>query len=257
MYRRIPEPLRNLPPEAQLDILRTRLFLDIQTLPLAKDYHELPAPLQALWERKAKTFQDSNQQPSFSELWIEKAALYAEFSRIITIGVGYLYGNHPQELRLRCTALYHNTEKELLQELLLVMSSKRFNIPALALVAHNGRDFDYPFLCRRLLLNSLPIPFALETKGKKPYELQLEDTMDMWRFGERRSFVSLRALALLFGLEEGFNLPDFKLIQQDYFQTKKSGLLAHTAREDVQLTAQIYLLLHGLPALHHDMIELR
>jgi len=257
MLRRIPEPLRNLAPEAQLEILRTRLFLDIQTLPLQENYLDLPKPLQALWERKANQLHTGSGEPDFAQIWKEKAALYAEFSKIISIGVGYLYGNANAELRLRCTALHHSNETLLLQELLEVMSSKRFNIPALALVAHNGRDFDFPFLCRRLLLNGLPIPFALETKGRRPYELSLEDTMDMWKFGERRSFVSLRALALLFSLEEGFNLPNFQEMQQQYFKHNDPAALNHTAREDVYLTSQIYLRLHGLASLALDRIEFR
>lgn len=255
MIRQIPRSLRDLPESERLAQLHTRLFLDIQTVPIVEDYTQLAAPLQALWERKCRTWAKEDFAIAYQQLWVDRAALFAEFSKIAAIGLGYFLGESDKEVKIRCTVLEHPDEKRLLEWLLQVFNNQRFSHPATALVAHNGKDFDFPFLCRRLLLNGLPIPFALEMKGKRPFELHLEDTMDMWRFGERRSFISLRGLGLLFGLKDGFSVPDFPSMQKTYFAKGSAKALIQTALEDVKLTMQCYLRLNGLPSLPDDAIQ--
>jgi len=236
--------------------LHTLLFVDIETVSATKSLAELPKGMQFLWERKAARLAKGGEIDS-STLFEEKAALYAEFAQIVCIGLGYFPKAKDGSMQLRTTVLSGGNETELLAQFLELLKANRFNNRQLTLVGHNGKDFDFPFLARRLVINNLPIPFALNTLHKKPWELNLLDTMDMWRFGESRYFVSLQALGILLGLIDEPQKADYQALQSEFHTTGNLEGLKQQSVADVALTAQVYLRLHGLPALSPDEIVLQ
>lgn len=133
-------------------------------------------------------------------MYFERAALYAEFGKIIVVGMGFLFVNKLGELSLKVKTIANADEKVLLQEFIAFIN-KTYKSRELTLVAHNGKEFDFPYLCRRMLANGLEIPKSLQLQGKKPWEIIHQDTMEMWKFGDRRSYSSLELLAELMGIE--------------------------------------------------------
>ncbi|NCX96977.1 MAG: 3'-5' exonuclease, partial [Chitinophagia bacterium] len=198
--------------------LHTLLFVDIETVSATQSITDLPKGMQFLWERKAARLAKGGEIDA-AAIFEEKAALYAEFAQIVCIGLGYFPKAKDGSLQLRTTVLSGANEKELLAQFLELLRANRFNNRQLTLVGHNGKDFDFPFIARRLVINNLLIPFALNTLHKKPWELNLLDTMDMWRFGESRYFVSLQALGILLGLIAEPQKTNYQALQQTFHST--------------------------------------
>jgi DNA polymerase elongation subunit (family B) len=233
--------------------LHTLLFIDIETVSVQPNLADLNPAMQYLWERKVARIakaEDTDAEAIFEQ----RAALYAEFAKVVCIGMGYFPKMADGSLQLRTTVLTGENEEALLAQFLEILKANQFNNRQLTLVAHNGKDFDFPFIARRLVINNLPIPFALNTLHKKPWELNLMDTMDMWRFGESRYFVSLQALGILLGIIEEPEKPDYRAFQKEFHENGNLEGLKQQALADVALTAQVYLRLHGLPKLNPDDI---
>ncbi len=165
------------------------LFLDIETVPLVYRYSDLNETLKGLWDRKWHHNRDVSPEDQYS-----KAGIYAEFAKVICIGLGYY-----KDGRMNVFTISSGNEQELLKEFSDVLA-RSFSSPQNLLCAHNGREFDFPFLCRRLIVNGIPLPRLLQIQGMKPWEVPHLDTMDMWKFGDYKSFSSLNLLAHIFGI---------------------------------------------------------
>jgi len=150
-------------------------------------FSRLSDRMKEFWLKKAKNLYNPDGL-TLEDLYSDRAALFAEFGRIIVIGMGFLYVNKDQELCLKVKTIAHHDEKELLKEFGAFIT-KTYKSKELTLVAHNGKEFDFPYLCRRMLANNLEIPKALQVQGKKPWEIIHQDTMEMWRFGDRKTIL--------------------------------------------------------------------
>lgn len=168
------------------------LFLDIETVPQWPTFNDLPADYKKLWEHKADTLKRHPDETA--EILYNKAGIYAEFSKIICISAAYF---HSEKLRVKSFA--GNDEKELLNRF-AQMVKQFFKGNDYYLAAHNGKEFDFPVIARRLLINGLPLPGVLDIAGRKPWEVAHIDTMELWKFGDYKSYTSLALLATLFGL---------------------------------------------------------
>ncbi len=233
--------------------LKDLLFIDIETVGVAATYEELDPTLQAFWARKMDYA--LSEQVTAAELYHQKAGLLAEFGKVIVIGLGYFYQNKEDntDWGLRIKTLVGTNEKELLAEFAGLISHK-FGSRS-RLVAHNGREFDYPFLCRRFLINQLEIPKTLQTAQRKAWDSPHIDTMEMWRFGDRRNFTSLRLLAHLLGVAPCADMEiDGTKVHQIYYQEQELTRIATYCRCDVRMTAEIYLKIRNLPLLNPDKI---
>jgi 3'-5' exonuclease len=174
------------------------LFLDIETVPMVNRYEELPDPFKRLWDKKAEQLLrndriSAEEKKSPAEIY-QRAGIYAEFGKIICISTGVLRN---QSLWIK--SFYGDNEKELLldfSEMLEKAHEKQFRF----LCAHNGKEFDYPYLIRRMLVNGVRIPPILDLSGKKPWEVNHFDTMELWKFGDYKNYTSLELLAALFGI---------------------------------------------------------
>jgi predicted PolB exonuclease-like 3'-5' exonuclease len=131
----------------------------------------------------------------------------------------------------------------------------KFTSKDLVLVAHNGKEFDFPYICRRMLVNDLLIPEALDIRDKKPWEIQHIDTMELWKFGDRKNFTSLDLLAALFGVESSKDDIDGSMVNSVYYEENDLERISKYCQRDVMVTAQVFLKLNGLPKIKEENIE--
>ena len=228
---RTPESLENL------------LFLDIETVSCAAGYQELDESFRRFWDKKAAVLGTTEPQ-EISDLFFEKAAIYAEFGKVIAIGLGYITFDSDDEPGLRVKCLSNHDEKALLQTLWEILETK-FQQGSLRLCAHNGKEFDFPYLCRRMLVQGIPLPQVLDTAGKKPWEVNHLDTMEMWKFGDRKSFTSLDLLAALFNIKSSKSLMDGSQVNHCYYIDKDLDKITTYCMQDVVVTAQVFLKLNS------------
>ncbi|UZR92721.1 3'-5' exonuclease [Chondrinema litorale] len=230
--------------------IKNLLVIDVETASVVPDYENLNERFKPLWDRKAKKF-DAESDPS--EVFSSRAALYAEFGRIISIGVGYFHLNENEETCLRVKVFAGKDEKEILNDFKQLVEEK-FDQNKLTFVAHNGKEFDYPFLCRRMLVHGISLPVVLDFYNKKPWEIPHEDTMQMWRFGEVRNYTSLELLAALFGIESSKTDMDGSMVSGVFHKEGDLDRIKEYCRNDVIVTARIYLRLQVLPDLKPENI---
>ena len=219
-------------------ILSNVLFLDIETVSLTENFESLPERLQLHWEKKSALLR--SEEPS-DKLYFERAAIYAEFGKVLCIGVGGLIENNA---KLKVKTLYHEDERELLLQFKGVIE----NHPAgknLLLCAHNGKEFDFPYLCRRMLINEIPLPEILNISGKKPWEIQHLDTLEMWKFGDYKNFTSLDLLASVFDIPGSKSLMDGSEVNTQFYKHQNIEKIVEYCREDVVVLTQLFLKVNG------------
>jgi DNA polymerase elongation subunit (family B) len=219
--------------------LKSILFLDIETISCVGSYQELDGSLKSLWDKKAATIKNTEQEKA-SDLFFEKAAIYAEFGKVIVIGLGIVTFNEDDAPMLRVKTLKGHDEKTLLQEFKTLVETC-FQQDGLRLCAHNGKEFDFPYLCRRMLINGIPLPQVLDMTGKKPWEIAHLDTMELWKFGDRKSFTSLHLLATLFGINSSKELMEGSEVNYYYYTKNDLDKIAAYCLQDVVVTVQIFL----------------
>lgn len=210
------------------------LFLDIETVPGWPTLDDCPERFRQLWLRKAQSLARHDPRPP-EELY-DRAGIYAEFGKVICISMGLYYDN---EVRIK--SLYGDNEKELLTEFVNILSNKNIE----KLCGHNAREFDFPYLCRRLLAHDLPLPEQLNMSGKKPWEVTHLDTMDMWKFGDFKSFVSLDLLAAVLGLPSPKTDMDGGQVYQVYYTEKNLERIRLYCEQDVRTLMAVFARLSG------------
>ena len=225
--------------------------MDVETVPVAADFSELHKEFQSLWAEKTR-WQRSNQQ-SPGEFYGLKAGVMAEFAKVICISVGYLYEKEGQHF-FRIKSFYGDDEKAILVDLKLLLDEK-FATPKHYLCAHNGKEFDYPFLCRRMLVNGIKLPKILEISGKKPWEVRHLDTMEMWKFGDYKHYTSIKLLAALFGIPTPKDDIDGSQVSKVYWQDKDLERIKNYCQKDTLTVAQILLKYMCKPILTEEQIE--
>lgn len=229
--------------------LNNVFVIDIETVPQKENFNELPADLQYLWEQKT-AYQRKDGQTA--EDFYEKAGIWAEFGKIVCISVGVFHLERKQ-IHFRLRSFCHTDEQIILKQFANLLNKQSKN---LQLCAHNGKEFDFPYLCRRMLVNGINIPLQLQLHGKKPWEVNHLDTMDLWKFGDHKNYTSLNLLAVIFELPTPKSDIDGSKVKQVYYQDKNLNRLAMYCENDVITTAQILLRFKGLPTIPQENITL-
>ena len=234
--------LANINPE---DIL----FLDIETVPAVSTYSSLDQPFQALWEKKSKQFRVEDQ--SAADVY-NRAGIYAEFGKIICISAGLIKEKDPYTFRLK--SFYGDDEKSILSEFSAMLLKFSRNREAL-LCAHNGKEFDYPYIARRMIINSMIIPDILDNAGKKPWEVKLLDTLDLWKFGDYKSYTSLDLLTSILNIPTPKDDIDGSMVAGFYYDEHDITRIAKYCEKDVLAVARVLLRFMNLPKIEADRIE--
>lgn len=216
------------------------LVLDIETVRRHKQYEDMPERLQAQWDRKAG-FLKSSDEDTPKMLYEERGGIFAEFGQVVSISVGFFTYSGPA-LALRIKGFYGDDEKVLLEDFNELLA--KFDSAKLTLCAHNGKEFDFPYLCRRMLVNDIKLPAVLDISGKKPWEVNHLDTMEMWKFGDRKNFTSLELLAALFEIPTSKEAIDGSMVSTVYYDEGDLKRISEYCNRDVLVTAQLLLRLN-------------
>ncbi|RKD19520.1 3'-5' exonuclease [Pelobium manganitolerans] len=220
------------------------LVLDIETVPQYASYQEVPPTLKHLWEQKTVYQRKENDTP---ESFYGRAGIWAEFGKIVCISVG-MFANK-QSFRVK--SFYGDDEKALLERFLGLLASQPKD---LCLCAHNGKEFDIPYICRRLLINNLPLAPQLHLNGKKPWEINHLDTLELWKFGDYKNYTSLNLLAAIFGIPTPKDDIDGSMVGEIYWQHKDLNRIKTYCQKDVVTTARILQKFKALPVLSDEQI---
>jgi predicted PolB exonuclease-like 3'-5' exonuclease len=205
------------------------LFIDIETIPQYYPYDTLPEDLKNLWEDKMASKPEITPREHY-----ERAGIYSEFAKIFCIGYGY-----EKNKGTYLTGILKGDEREILtgfSSLLKNLSSRK----TIRLCAHNGKEFDVPFLCRRFLANELPIPHALNFQAKKPWEVDFIDTMELWKFGDRKNYTSLDLLAKVFNIPSPKNNMKGSDVCRKVYEEKAYDEVYAYCKKDIMTLIKVY-----------------
>lgn len=230
--------------------LKNILFLDIETVSASGNYQEVDERIKTLWSRKV-SFLKNLEDATDEELYFQKAGIYAEFGKIVTISLGYFH-LEGDALTLRVKALYDQDEKVILEKFKAILH--KMNSDNLKLCAHNGREFDFPYLSRRMLINGISLPSVLDLSGKKPWEVNHMDTMDMWKFGDWKHYTSLDLLAAIFNIDSSKTEMKGSDVNGVYYETGDLEKIAEYCIRDVIVTAQLFLKLKNISPEHLNIV---
>lgn len=231
-----------------MEQLRHVLFFDLETVPVAAHFSELSESMQAHWAKKAggiRGGKGENADPA--QLFSDRAGIYSEFAKIICISFGSFH-QRGEQWRFRVKSLAGSDEKLLLNEFCAVLSRfAHFYQTELHLCGHNIREFDVPFLCRRMVMHDMSLPHCLQVQGKKPWDIRhIEYTMELWRFGDSKNFTSLALLADLLGIPSPKDDIDGSMVAGVYYQDGDLDRIARYCAKDVVTAARVYLRLKGI-----------
>lgn len=219
------------------------LFLDIETVPLVYKYEDLHDSTRELWNKKWQYNKEVPPEQQYS-----KSGIYAEFAKVVCIGLGFY-----NQKKFRVKTIASADEKKMLEEFSILLK-EHFNTDKHLLCAHNGKEFDFPFLCRRFLINNLPLPKALQLQGLKPWNVNHIDTMDLWKFGDVKNFSSLNLLAHVFGLPSPKDDMDGSMVGKTFYEDNDLPKIEKYCMKDVITLARVYNRFAGLGNLSDDEI---
>ena len=226
------------------------LFLDIETVPETSSYELLSPAMRNLWDKKSKQFRTPDQK---AEDVYERAGIYSEFGRIICISVGLIRGKNPFVFRLK--SFFGKEEKSLLTEFSGMLTKFSGTNKEAILCAHNGKEFDFPYIARRMIINGLIIPEILDNAGKKPWEIKLLDTMDLWKFGDYKNYTSLDLLTSVLGIPTPKDDIDGSMVAGIFYNEDNIQRIVHYCEKDVLAIARVLLRFKNLPGIDEDKIE--
>ncbi len=243
----------------RIDIARV-LFLDIETATEHPNYDNLSEELQALWRIKCRQItrlpDEELDEVLVADLYPEKAGIFAEFAQVICVSVGVLHRDRSDNrLRVRLKSLADPSEKKLLEAFSELLQQYYPDPNQFFLCGHNIKEFDIPFLCRRMVVHQLPFPQLLDIAGKKPWETKhLLDTMDYWKFGDRKNFTSLRLLAALLNFPSPKAELDGSKVGEAYWSGDQMEKITRYCELDVLATIQLFLRYQRRPILEEDQV---
>jgi 3'-5' exonuclease len=237
--------------------IESLLFIDIETVPMAQHWEDLSPEMQSHWSHKHHTLQKRNQnqledESSASNSFFLQSGVYAEFAKVVCISCGYLrFKGEGEAPEARIKTLFNVVESDLLtafKQLILHFAKSRNGNGAFKFCGHNIKEFDLPFLTRRMIINQvLPLPNVLDTYGKKPWEVEHVDTMQYWRFGDNKSYTSLDLLAATLGLGTSKGELNGSKVATTFWHEQNYDLIQSYCQADVLITMKVLLRFMGYP----------
>lgn len=228
------------------------IFLDIETVPASPSYQELSADAMALWNKKAQQLKGGEENPE--EIY-DMAGIYAEFGKVICISLGYFhhFSSESNSHEFRIKSFFGDDEKKVLKEFIITIN-QFYKTGKAILCAHNGKEFDFPYLARRILINGMRLPSPLDVAGKKPWEISHLDTMALWKFGDYKNYSSLSLLSHVFCLPSSKSDMAGSDVCKIYWEDKNLVRIVDYCQRDVVSVAQILLKYMGRQILQEKEI---
>ena len=229
-------------------------FLDIETVSQYETYNHLPEDWKELWSLKAQMLL-RNKETETTETIYERAGIYAEFGKIVCISCGCLQGQG-EDKKLIIKSFCNTDEKKLLKEFADMLNrwatdNQKF------LCAHNGKEFDYPYICRRMVINGVSIPEVMQIAGRKPWDVRHLDTMEFWKFGDYKSYTSLKLLAKVLDIPSPKDDIDGSQVNTVYWMEKDLDRIVTYCQKDVLTLAQVLLRFHCEPLIKPENVSIK
>ncbi|MDN3205878.1 3'-5' exonuclease [Algoriphagus sediminis] len=219
------------------------LFLDIETASGYESIDEVPERVREEWLKKEELLSKTDADYEPGSQYFERAGIYAEFGQVISVGVGYILLDRENELlTLRTKVFSAPSERELLEDFKALLEKKNWT-----LCAHNGKEFDFPYLSRRMLINGVSLPEPLQMAGKKPWEIRHLDTLELWKFGDYKHYTRLELLASIFDIPSSKDDLDGSQVNHTYHIEKDMEKINKYCLRDVEVTARVYLAMNPQP----------
>ncbi len=216
--------------------LKEILFLDIETVPEFENWKDLSKETQELFDKKT---QYQRKEKVTAEEFYDRAGIWAEFGKIICITVGY-FVEIDKKKQLRLTSFFGDDEFKVLVDFKELLD-KHFNNKNNVLCAHNGKEFDFPFIARRMIIHQIQLPGKLNLFGKKPWEVPHLDTLDLWKFGDYKHYTSLKLLTSILGIPSPKDDIDGSEVSDVYYKQKNIDRIVSYCEKDTIAVAQIIL----------------
>jgi len=223
------------------------MFLDIETVPMAPTYEELSPRMREMWDAKVRRYQRAEPEKEISQLFLEKAGIHAEFGRVVCISCGLIRFADEGKPDIRLKSYFDTEEKVLLEAFGRDVDHFTRSREGRSLCAHNGREFDFPYLGRRYLIHGLEIPYVLRIQGKKPWEVSFVDTMELWKFGDYKAYTSLNLLSAVLDVPSPKDDIDGSQVRAVYWEENDIERIKNYCEKDVLTTAQVLLRMSRLP----------
>jgi DNA polymerase elongation subunit (family B) len=217
------------------------LFLDIETVPQVYQFNTLDEKSKDLFEAKTRFMQKEDKQ--FEQLYDERASIYAEFGKIVCISVGIVSETRTGK-QMRLKSFYHDDEETLLKQFKALLDD-RYNTPFHILCGHNAKEFDFPYICRRMLINGITLPAVLDIAGKKPWEISHLDTMELWKFGDYKAYTSLALLCHVFQIPTPKDDISGADVARVYYEENDLERIKVYCEKDVVALIQLFLRMKG------------
>ncbi len=230
------------------------LFLDIETVSQFPDYQSVPDEWKELWNTKAASLLKHHEGETTESIY-QRAGIYAEFGKIICISCGVIQGTGAGK-KLALKSFAGHDEKQILEGFAEMLKKWSAGEPK-QLCAHNGKEFDFPYLCRRMIINGVAIPSILNTAGKKPWEVSHLDTMELWKFGDFKNYTSLNLLAHALGIPTPKDDIDGSKVGGVYWTEGDVDRIVVYCQKDVLTAAQVFLRMNGEPTIKPENIEIK
>lgn len=225
------------------------LFLDIETVSQKATYGELSERLQNLWNRKANSIIKPGEEELTPADIYDRAAIYAEFGKIVCISVGFI-----NEGKLRLKSFYGHNEEKILRDFADLLNN-HYSGFSCSLCAHNGKEFDFPYIARRMVINGIELPKILDVAGKKPWEMSFIDTMELWKFGDYKSYTSLELLCAILDIPTPKDDINGSQVGEVYWKENNIERIKTYCQKDVVSVAQIMRRYAYQPLLAENDIE--
>lgn len=222
--------------------LHNILFLDIETVPQHETWNIVSEEEQKLYEAKTKY---QRKEEFNAEEFYDRAGIWAEFGKIICISVGYFVKNKERN-QLRVTSFYSDDEKQILIDFKTMLET-HFNNPKHVLCAHNGKEFDFPYIARRMIIHQIKLPEKLNLFGKKPWEVPHLDTLELWKFGDYKHYTSLKLLTHILGVPSPKQDIDGSEVANVYYKEKNLKRIVAYCERDTVAVAQLLARFNNLP----------
>lgn len=227
--------------------LENILFLDIETVPEVESFEQLDQPMRDLFISKTQYQRGDTQS---AEDFYQKAGIWAEFGKIICISVGFFSDQTLNQFRIKS---FYGDETDLLFHFKQLLET-HFNKPHHLLCAHNGKEFDFPYIARRMIINHILIPEKLQLYGKKPWEITHLDTLDLWKMGDYKNYTSLQLLTTILGIKSPKNDIDGSQVAQVYYVENNLNRIVRYCENDVLAIAQVVLRLLNKPLIKPESV---
>ena len=219
------------------------LFLDIETAPQTYKIEDLDEAKKNLFISKTR-FIHQGEGDAIEKAYNDRSSIFAEFGKIICISVGFVHTNSIGEKQIRMKSFYHDDEETLLHQFVDLLNDK-YNTPYHILCGHNAKEFDFPYICRRLLINGIKLPNILDIAGKKPWEISHLDTMELWKFGDYKSFTSLPLLCNIINVPTPKDDISGADVARVYYEENDLDRIKVYCEKDVVALIQVFLKFKG------------